>query len=230
MDLSKNFIPGPTEEKWYAHWMEKKYFQSQPDHRPPFTIVIPPPNVTGVLHMGHTLNETVQDILIRRARMSGFNACWVPGSDHASIATEAKVVEMLLKEKGIRKSDLTREEFLQFAFEWKEKYGGIIYQQIKKLGCSCDWERVCFTMDDHYYQAVIQAFLNLYKKGWIYRGARMINWDPVAQTALSDEEVEYREVQSKLYFIRYPLVGLKDQPGTSYITIATTRPETILGD
>lgn len=204
--------------------MEKNYFHSTPDERKPFTVVIPPPNVTGVLHMGHTLNETVQDILVRRARMQGYNACWVPGSDHASIATEAKVVAML-KEKGINKTAISREEFLQYAFEWKDKYGGIIYQQIKKLGCSCDWERVTFTMDDHYYKAVIKTFVNLFNKGIIYRGARMIHWDPAAQTALSDEEVEYREVNSKLYYVRYPLENSEE-----FITIATTRPETIPGD
>lgn len=224
MALSKNYIPEDTEQKWYEHWMEKGYFHSQPDERKPFTIVIPPPNVTGVLHMGHTLNETVQDILIRRARMQGYNACWVPGSDHASIATEAKVVAML-KEKGINKSDLSREEFLKYAFEWKEKYGGIIYQQIKKLGCSCDWGRTTFTMDDHYYKAVIKVFVTLHQKGLIYRGARMIHWDPAAQTALSDEEVEYREVNSKLYYVRYSLDNSNE-----FITIATTRPETIPGD
>jgi len=224
MALSKNYIPGETEQKWYAHWMRSGYFHSRPDDRKPFTIVIPPPNVTGVLHMGHTLNETVQDILIRRARMQGYNTCWVPGSDHASIATEAKVVSML-KEKGIRKTDISRETFLKYAFEWKEKYGGIIYQQIKRLGCSCDWDRVTFTMDDHYYKAVIKTFVQLYKQGLIYRGARMIHWDPVAQTALSDEEVEYREVNSRLYYVRYPLEGSDE-----YITVATTRPETIPGD
>ncbi|MFV0606638.1 MAG: valine--tRNA ligase [Niabella sp.] len=225
MELTKNFEPAAIEEKWAAHWKEKGYFKSTPDNREPFTVVIPPPNVTGVLHMGHTLNETVQDILVRRARMSGFNACWVPGSDHASIATEAKVVQMLKEEKGIDKNTLTREQFLEYAFEWKEKYGGIIYNQIEKLGCSVDWDRVTFTMDDHYYKAVIKVFVNLYNKGLIYRGARMINWDPVAKTALSDEEVEYREVNSKLYYIQYKLDG---QDG--FITIATTRPETILGD
>ncbi|MFT3903149.1 MAG: valine--tRNA ligase [Niabella sp.] len=224
MELTKNFEPAGIETKWTAHWKDQGYFKSVPDERPPFTIVIPPPNVTGVLHMGHTLNETVQDILTRRARMSGFNACWVPGSDHASIATEAKVVQML-KEKGIDKNSLSREEFLKYAFEWKEKYGGIIYNQIERLGCSVDWDRVTFTMDDHYYKAVIKVFVDLHKKGLIYRGARMINWDPVAKTALSDEEVEYREVQSKLYYVQYKLDG---QEG--YVTIATTRPETILGD
>ncbi len=224
MELSKNYLPAATEIKWNKIWSEKKYFASTPNEKPSYTIVIPPPNVTGVLHMGHTLNETVQDILIRRARMSGYNACWVPGSDHASIATEAKVVQML-QEKGIDKNTLTREEFLKYAFEWKEKYGGIIYNQIERLGCSVDWNRVTFTMDDHYYKAVIKVFVDLYNKGLIYRGARMINWDPVAKTALSDEEVEYKEVQSKLYYVQYKLA---DQDG--YVNIATTRPETILGD
>ncbi|MGE9312202.1 valine--tRNA ligase [Niabella sp. CJ426] len=224
MQLSKNFEPAQVEQFWTNRWKEQKYFESKPDGRPAFTVVIPPPNVTGVLHMGHTLNETVQDILVRRARMTGYNACWVPGSDHASIATEAKVVQML-REKGIDKNTLTRDEFLKYAFEWKDKYGGIIYNQIERLGCSVDWSRVTFTMDDHYYEAVIKVFVDLYKKGMIYRGARMINWDPVAKTALSDEEVEYREVQSKLYYVQYKLDG---QEG--YITIATTRPETILGD
>jgi valyl-tRNA synthetase len=183
--------------------MSKGYFNSTPDDRKAFTIVIPPPNVTGVLHMGHTLNETVQDVLVRKARMSGYNACWVPGSDHASIATEAKVVQLLEKEKGIKKQDLSREDFLKYAFEWKEKYGDIIYHQIKKLGCSVDWNRVTFTMDDHYYKAVIKVFIDLYNKGMIYRGARMINWDPVAKTALSDEEVEHRDVLGKLYYVKY---------------------------
>ncbi|MDQ3551911.1 MAG: class I tRNA ligase family protein, partial [Bacteroidota bacterium] len=201
--LTKNFEPATIEEKWYRHWMDKGYFNSTPDERPAFTIVIPPPNVTGVLHMGHTLNETVQDVLIRKARMSGFNACWVPGSDHASIATEAKVVQMLEKEKGISKHQLSREDFLKYAFEWKEKYGGIIYHQIKRLGCSVDWNRVTFTMDDHYYEAVIKVFVDLYNKGFIYRGARMINWDPQAKTALSDEEVEYKDVQGKMYYVKY---------------------------
>lgn len=206
--------------------MDKAYFKSTPDNRPPFTVVIPPPNVTGVLHLGHTLNETVQDILVRKARMSGFNACWVPGSDHASIATEAKVVQLLEKERGIKKSDLTREAFMEHAFEWKDKYGGIIYHQIKKLGCSVDWDRVTFTMDDHYYKAVIKVFIDLYKKDLIYRGARMINWDPVAKTALSDEEVEYKDVQGTLYYVKYKV----EDDEASYITIATQRPETIMGD
>jgi valyl-tRNA synthetase len=222
--LSKNFEPQQIEDKWYQHWLGKQYFNSKPDDRKPFTVVIPPPNVTGVLHMGHTLNETVQDVLVRKARMSGFNTCWVPGSDHASIATEAKVVQML-KEKGIDKNDLSREDFLKYAFEWKEKYGGIIYHQIKKLGCSVDWNRVNFTMDDHYYKAVIKVFIDLYKKGMIYRGARMINWDPSAKTALSDEEVEYRDITGKLYYVKY-----KVAESDEYITIATQRPETIMGD
>jgi valyl-tRNA synthetase len=227
--LSKNFEPGQIEERWYQHWLEKGYFNSKPDGRPPFTVVIPPPNVTGVLHMGHTLNETVQDVLVRKARMSGFNACWVPGSDHASIATEAKVVQMLEKEKGISKQNLTREEFLRYAFEWKEKYGGIIYGQIKKLGCSVDWNRTTFTMDDHYYKAVIKVFVDLYRKGLIYRGARMINWDPAAKTALSDEEVEHRDIQGKLYYVKYKVAG-EEGTGDDYVVIATQRPETIMGD
>ncbi|KAA9039107.1 valine--tRNA ligase [Ginsengibacter hankyongi] len=228
MDLSKNYIPAVVEEKWYKHWLSKNYFKSTPDGRPPFTVVIPPPNVTGVLHMGHTLNETVQDILVRKARMSGFNACWVPGSDHASIATEAKVVEMLKREKNIDKNNLSREEFLKYAFEWKEKYGGIIYNQIERLGCSVDWERVSFTMDDHYYKAVIKVFVDLYNKGLIYRGARMINWDPAAKTALSDEEVEYKDVTGKLYYVKYEVA--ESGSNAHYIVIATQRPETIMGD
>jgi len=225
MELTKNFEPKAVEEKWYKHWLNQRYFNSKPDDRPAFTVVIPPPNVTGVLHMGHTLNETVQDILVRKARMSGFNACWVPGSDHASIATEAKVVGML-KEKGIDKNDLSRSAFLKYAFEWKDKYGSIIYNQIERLGCSVDWDRTTFTMDDHYYQAVIKVFTDLYYKGLIYRGARMINWDPAAKTALSDEEVEYKDLTGKLYHLRYKL----DTAGEAYISIATQRPETIMGD
>ena len=229
MELSKNFEPGAIEAKWTAHWKTKRYFNSTPDDRKPFTVVIPPPNVTGVLHMGHTLNETVQDILVRKARMSGFNACWVPGSDHASIATEAKVVQML-KEKGIDKNKIGREEFLKYAFEWKEKYGGIIYNQIERLGCSVDWDRVTFTMDDHYYKAVIKVFVDLYNKGLIYRGARMINWDPAAKTALSDEEVEYKELQGKLYYVKYFVADSSGKPTRDFISIATQRPETIMGD
>jgi valyl-tRNA synthetase len=225
MELTKNFEPKAVEDKWYKHWLSKRYFNSKPDGRPAFTVVIPPPNVTGVLHMGHTLNETVQDILVRKARMSGFNACWVPGSDHASIATEAKVVGML-KEKGIDKNSLSREEFLKYAFEWKDKYGGIIYNQIERLGCSVDWDRTTFTMDDHYYKAVIKVFIDLYNKGLIYRGARMINWDSSAKTALSDEEVEYKDLTGKLYHLRYRLDTAKEE----WISIATQRPETIMGD
>ncbi|GAA4308024.1 valine--tRNA ligase [Compostibacter hankyongensis] len=229
MELAKNYEAAAAAEKWYQHWMERGYFRSEPDERTPYTVVIPPPNVTGVLHMGHTLNETVQDILIRRARMKGYNACWVPGSDHASIATEARVVNML-REKNIEKSSLSREEFLRYAFEWKEKYGGIIYSQIRKLGCSCDWERVNFTMDDHYYRAVIKVFTDLYRKGLVYRGARMINWDPKAKTALSDEEVEYKDLEGKLYYVRYALEDGEGQLTGESITIATQRPETIMGD
>lgn len=225
MELSKNYLPLEIEHKWYEYWLQKKYFNSTPDNREAYTIVIPPPNVTGVLHMGHCLNNTIQDILIRRARMQGKNACWVPGTDHASIATEAKVVAML-RERGISKSSLTREEFLKYAWEWKEKYGGIILQQLKKLGCSLDWSRTSFTMDDEYYQSVIKIFIDLYNKGIIYRGLRMVNWDPVGKTALSDEEVIFKEIDSKLYYIKYALV----EDGTKHITVATTRPETILGD
>src|ERR1051326_1986515 len=202
MELTKNFDHISAERKWYSRWLEKKYFHSTPDDRNSYTVVMPPPNVTGILHMGHCLNNTIQDILIRRARMQGKNACWVPGTDHASIATEAKVVQML-REKGINKSGLSREEFLKYAWEWKEQYGGIILQQLKKLGCSCDWERTTFTMDPDYYDSVISVFVDLYNKGYIYRGKRMINWDPKAKTALSDEEVIRKEVNSKLYYVKY---------------------------
>jgi valyl-tRNA synthetase len=229
MELSKNYIPSATEEKWNEHWLRRRYFNSQPDGRPAFTVVIPPPNVTGVLHMGHTLNETVQDILVRKARMSGFNACWVPGSDHASIATEAKVVGML-RERGIDKNQLSRAAFMEYAYEWKDKYGGIIYDQIRRLGCSVDWDRVSFTMDSDYYAAVITVFIDLFQKGLIYRGARMINWDPVAKTALSDEEVEYRDEQGKLYYVNYSILDASGHPTGKNITIATQRPETIMGD
>jgi valyl-tRNA synthetase len=225
MEIPKNYNPTEAEERWYQHWLEKKYFNSTPDDREPFTVVIPPPNVTGVLHMGHMLNNTIQDVLVRRARMQGKNACWVPGTDHASIATEAKVVQKLRKE-GIKKSDLSRDEFLAHAWEWKEKHGGIILDQLKKLGASCDWDRTHFTMDADYADAVIKVFIDLYKKGKIYRGARMINWDPEAKTALSDEEVIHKEVNSKLFYLRYKIDGAEDE----WITIATTRPETILGD
>ncbi len=224
MELSKNFLPAETDERWYRHCLDKGYFNSQPDDREPYTVVIPPPNVTGVLHMGHCLNNTIQDILVRRARMQGKNACWVPGTDHASIATEAKVVAML-RERGIAKSSLSRDEFLQYAWEWKEKYGGIILQQLKKLGCSLDWNRVNFTMDEDYYRSVIGVFTDLYKKGYIYRGKRMINWDTKAKTALSDEEVIRKQTQQKLYHLRYAIDGSDES-----IVIATVRPETIMGD
>lgn len=231
MELSKHYEPAAIEEKWLKTWKEKKYFSSFPNEKEPYTICIPPPNVTGVLHMGHTLNETVQDILIRRARMNGYNACWVPGSDHASIATEAKVVDMLKNEKGIDKHSLSREEFLQYAFEWKEKYGNIIYGQIEKLGCSVDWNRTTFTMDPDYYRSVIKIFNHLFKKGLIYRGARMINWDPAARTALSDEEVEYKDVTGTLYYVNYQILDAEGKiEKDKYITIATQRPETIMGD
>ncbi len=225
MEIPKTYEPRSAEERWYSHWMAKGYFHSEPDDREPFTVVIPPPNVTGVLHMGHMLNNTIQDVLVRKARMEGKNACWVPGTDHASIATEAKVVQRL-REKGIKKSDLSREEFLNHAFEWKDQYGGIILQQLKKLGASCDWERTAFTMDPDYSDSVINIFIDLFNKGKIYRGVRMINWDPEARTALSDEEVIHKEVNSKLYHLRYKIAGSDDE----WITIATTRPETILGD
>ena len=231
MELSKNFLPNEAEAKWYPHWMKQGYFNSTPDAREAYTIVMPPPNVTGVLHMGHCLNNTIQDILIRRARMQGKNACWVPGTDHASIATEAKVVAML-RERGIAKSSLTRDEFLAYAWEWKEKYGGIILQQLKKLGCSLDWNRTSFTMDEDYYQSVLKVFVDLHEKGLIYRGKRMVNWDPVSQTALSDEEVIFKEVDSNLYYVIYRITDEAGNPlaDGSNITVATTRPETILGD
>ncbi|MFW5707927.1 MAG: valine--tRNA ligase, partial [Bacteroidota bacterium] len=224
-ELPKQYSPGSTEEKWYAHWMEKGYFRSVPDERESYCITIPPPNVTGVLHMGHMLNNTIQDVLVRRARMQGKNACWVPGTDHASIATEAKVVAKL-KEEGIDKNTLSREDFLNHAWEWKEKHGGIILEQLKKLGASCDWDRTAFTMDTILSESVIRVFNDLYNKGLIYRGVRMVNWDPKALTALSDEEVIYKDVQSKFYYIRYKIEGSDNE----YVTIATTRPETILGD
>lgn len=230
--IESRYEPEKTEDKWYNYWLQHGFFRSVPDNRPPYTIVIPPPNVTGVLHMGHMLNNTIQDILVRRARMKGFNALWLPGTDHASIATEAKVVAKL-KSEGIEKSDLTREEFLKHAWEWKEKHGGIILEQLKKLGASCDWDRTCFTMDEHMYESVIDVFIDLYNKGLIYRGVRMVNWDPKALTAVSDEEVNYREVQSKLYYVRYQVKDASPEEvldGRGWITIATTRPETILGD
>lgn len=225
-EINKTYVPAGIEEKWYRYWLNNGFFNSKPQPgKEPYTIVIPPPNVTGVLHMGHMLNNTIQDVLIRKARMQGKNACWVPGTDHASIATEAKVVQML-REKGIKKADLTRDEFLQYAWEWKEKYGGIILKQLEKLGASCDWQRTRFTMEPKLSQAVIDVFIDLYNKGLIYRELRMVNWDPQGKTALSDEEVIYKETNSKLYFIKY---ALKDEP-ENFVTIATTRPETILAD
>lgn len=224
MTIPAQFDPKAVEDKWYQYWLDNKYFHSTPDSREPYTIVIPPPNVTGVLHMGHMLNNTIQDVLIRRARLRGYNACWVPGTDHASIATEAKVVARL-KEQGIDKNNLTREEFLKHAWDWTNQYGGVILEQLKKLGASCDWDRTKFTMDDDMSASVIKVFVDLYNKGLIYRGYRMVNWDPQAKTTLSDEEVIYEERQGKLYHVRYKIVGSDD-----YVTIATTRPETILGD
>ncbi|MEO8239065.1 MAG: valine--tRNA ligase [Flavobacterium sp.] len=224
MTIPAQFDAKTIENKWYDYWMKNNYFHSEPDHRTPYTIVIPPPNVTGVLHMGHMLNNTIQDVLIRRARLKGFNACWVPGTDHASIATEAKVVAKL-KAEGINKNDLTREEFLAHAWEWTDKYGGVILDQLKKLGASCDWERTKFTMDPDMSASVIRSFVDLYSKGLIYRGYRMVNWDPEAKTTLSDEEVIYEEQQGKLFFLKYKIEGSED-----FLTIATTRPETIFGD
>ncbi|MCG8521901.1 MAG: class I tRNA ligase family protein, partial [Pseudomonadales bacterium] len=224
MEIPSKYNPAEVEEKWYKHWQDKGFFHSEPDDREPYTIVIPPPNVTGVLHMGHMLNNTIQDILVRRARMLGKNACWVPGTDHASIATEAKVVAKL-KGEGIEKFDLTRDEFLSHAWDWTEKHGGIILEQLKKLGASCDWDRTCFTMDEERSASVIKVFVDLFNKGLIYRGVRMVNWDPEAKTAVSDEEVIHKEEQSKLYYVRYKIEGEEE-----YVTIATTRPETILGD
>jgi len=242
MSIAKTYSAKQAEEKWYSYWLEHKFFKSVPDGREPYTIVMPPPNVTGVLHMGHMLNNTIQDVLIRRARMKGKNACWVPGTDHASIATEAKVVAML-KEKGISKKDLTRDEFLTYAWEWKEKYGGIILDQLKKLGASCDWDRTRFTMDPELSDAVLDTFIHLYKKGLIYRGIRMVNWDPQGKTAVSDEEVIRKEVNQKLYYISYAVVNsdlvsselVEDKTThhsalTTHLTIATTRPETIMAD
>ncbi len=224
MELASKYDPRAIEEKWYQFWLDKKLFHSEPDHRVPYTVVIPPPNVTGVLHMGHMLNNTIQDVLVRRARMQGKNACWVPGTDHASISTEAKVVKMLA-ERGINKRDLTRDEYLKYAWEWKEKYGGIILKQLRKLGASCDWDRTAFTLDDIRYESVIRVFVDLYNKGLIYRGVRMVNWDPQALTAVSDEEVIYKESHGKLFYLRYFVEG-EDK----YIVVATTRPETIMGD
>ena len=226
MELASKYSPEAVESKWYQYWLDNHLFSSKPDGRKPFTVVIPPPNVTGVLHMGHMLNETIQDILVRRARMEGYNACWVPGTDHASIATEAKVVNRLAQQ-GIRKEDLTREEFLKHAWAWTDEHGGIILKQLRKLGASCDWDRTAFTMDDVRSESVIKVFCDLYRKGLIYRGVRMVNWDPKAQTALSDEEVIYKEEHSKLYYLKYRVEGGSPD---EYAVVATTRPETIMGD
>ena len=240
MELASKYDPQAVESKWYQYWLDNKLFSSKPDGREPYTVVIPPPNVTGVLHMGHMLNNTIQDILVRRARMEGKNACWVPGTDHASIATEAKVVNRLAQQ-GIKKTDLTREEFLKHAWDWTHEHGGIILKQLRKLGASCDWDRTAFTMDETRSRAVIHVFCDLYQKGLIYRGVRMVNWDPKAQTALSDEEVIYKDEHSKLYHLKYYVVEQdcqqvdeenvihKDEKGY-YAVVATTRPETIMGD
>ncbi|MCQ2322204.1 MAG: valine--tRNA ligase, partial [Bacteroidales bacterium] len=224
MEISSKYSPQTTEEKWYGHWLNKNYFHSTPDEREPYTIVIPPPNVTGVLHMGHMLNNTIQDVLIRRARMQGKNACWVPGTDHASIATEAKVVNKLAQQ-GIKKTDIGREKFLEHAWDWTHEHGGIILKQLRKLGASCDWDRTSFTMDETRSKSVIHVFCDLYNKGLIYRGVRMVNWDPKALTALSDEEVVYKDEHSKLFYLRYKIEG-----EDGYAVVATTRPETIMGD
>ena len=224
MDISSKYEAQEIEQKWYKYWLDNKFFHSEPDKREAYTIVIPPPNVTGILHMGHMLNNTIQDVLIRRARQMGKNACWVPGTDHASIATEAKVVNKLAKE-GIKKTDLTREEFLQHALDWTEKHGGIILEQLKKIGCSCDWDRTCFTLDKKRSESVMKVFCDLYNKGLIYRGVRMVNWDPQALTAISDEEVNYKEQNGNLYYLRYKIVG-----ENGFAVVATTRPETIMGD
>lgn len=224
MQISEKYSPQETENKWYKYWLENNYFHSEPNEKPPYTIVIPPPNVTGILHMGHMLNNTIQDILVRRARMQGFNACWIPGTDHASIATEAKVVAKL-KEEGINKSDISREEFLKHAWNWTDKYGGTILEQLKKLGCSCDWERTRFTMEPKLSTQVVKSFIDLYNKGLIYRGYRMVNWDPEAKTNISDEEVVFKEQNGKLYYLKYKIEGTED-----FISVATTRPETIFGD
>jgi valyl-tRNA synthetase len=224
MQISEKYNPQETEQKWYNYWLENKYFHSEPNDKPPYTIVIPPPNVTGILHMGHMLNNTIQDVLVRRARMRGFNACWIPGTDHASIATEAKVVAKL-KSEGINKSDITREQFLEHAWEWTNKYGGTILEQLKKLGCSCDWDRTRFTLEDKLSQQVIKSFVDLYNKGLIYRGYRMVNWDPEAKTNISDEEVIFKEQNGRLYFLKYKIEGSEE-----FLSVATTRPETIFGD
>ena len=229
MEIPAKYNPSQTEDKWYAYWLEHKFFHSEPDSREPYTIVIPPPNVTGILHMGHVLNNTLNDVLIRKARMDGKNACWVPGTDHASIATENKVVAKL-KGMGIRKEDLSREEFLKYAWEWKEEHGGIILKQLRKLGASCDWDRTRFTMEPELSEAVINTFVYFYKKGWIYRGVRMVNWDPEGHTAVSDDEVIHRDTASKFYHMRYFISDGQGNPTDRYIVVATTRPETIMAD
>src|SRR5574344_2316148 len=226
MELASKYNPAEVEEKWYEYWNRHRLFSSKPDSREPYTVVIPPPNVTGVLHMGHMLNNTIQDILVRRARMEGKNACWVPGTDHASIATEAKVVNRLA-EQGSKKTDLSRDEFLNHAWDWTHEHGGIILKQLRKLGASCDWDRTSFTMDEVRSKSVIKVFCDLYKKGLIYRGVRMVNWDPKAKTALSDEEVVFKDQHSKLYYLKYKIEGSESG---EYLTVATTRPETIFGD
>ena len=229
MDLDVKYAPSAVEDKWYAYWLENKFFHSEPDGRKPYTVVIPPPNVTGILHMGHVLNNTLNDVLVRKARMDGRNACWVPGTDHASIATENKVVKML-EEQGIKKSDLTREQFLEYAWAWKEKYGGIILKQLRKLGASCDWDRTRFTMEPALTEAVINTFVYFYRKGWIYKGVRMVNWDPDRCTAVSDDEVIHKETKSHLYHLKYYISDASSKATDKYLVIATTRPETIMAD
>ena len=229
MELDVKYNPSAVEDKWYSYWLENKFFHSEPDGRKPYSVVIPPPNVTGILHMGHMLNQTLNDVLVRKARMDGYNACWVPGTDHASIATENKVVKML-EEKGIKKADLTREQFLEYAWEWKEKYGGIILQQLRKLGASCDWDRTRFTMEPALSEAVINTFVYFYKKGLIYKGVRMVNWDPDRCTAVSDEEVVHKDTKSHFYHLRYYISDGNGNPTDKFLVIATTRPETIMAD
>lgn len=229
MELDVKYNPSAVEDKWYSYWLENKFFHSEPDGRKPYSVVIPPPNVTGILHMGHMLNQTLNDVLVRKARMDGYNACWVPGTDHASIATENKVVKML-EEKGIKKADLTREQFLEYAWEWKEKYGGIILQQLRKLGASCDWDRTRFTMEPTLSEAVINTFVYFYKKGLIYKGVRMVNWDPDRCTAVSDEEVVHKDTKSHFYHLRYYISDGNGNPTDKFLVIATTRPETIMAD
>ena len=229
MEIDAKYNPAEVEDKWYSYWLENRCFHSEPDNREPYTVVIPPPNVTGILHMGHVLNNTLNDVLVRKARMDGKNACWIPGTDHASIATESKVVARL-KEKGISKDDLTREEFLRYAWEWKEEHGGIILQQLRKLGASCDWDRTRFTMEPELTKAVIATFCHFYRKGMIYRGVRMVNWDPVALTAISDDEVIHKDTKSHFYYLRYFISDGEGRPTADYVTVATTRPETIMAD